>query len=189
MFSFEWFDKQIADDGTRSQYHRSFALEIAKLTTDWVSGTAQPFGFKALEPYLFSGFPEISQYFFDVVDNPQTKYARIDLNDASFKPEELFEYCYSSNPKVRSTGLRFIQQYPEKFAQPDKLIELTTSPDQNVRALVIEILYNIAHIPLVTPNWRPYEDSVIPGNSKLSERSSQNPHFVLQSQVRCEYRS
>ena len=106
------------------------------------------------------------------MNNPQTKYARIDLNDDAFKPEELFEYCYSASPKVRSTGLQFIQEYPEKFAQPDKLVELTTSPDQNVRALVIEILYSIAHIPLVTPNWRPFEDSVIPGNSALSERST-----------------
>jgi|GEM_PF-4746467 len=173
VFSFEWFDKQVVDDGTRSQYHRTFALEIAQVfLTDWISSTAEPFGFKDLEPYLFSTFPKVSQFFFNVVDNPQTKYARIDLNDAAFKPDDLFEYCYSSNPTVRSTGLRFIQQYPEKFAQPDKLVELTTSPDQNVRALVIEILYNIAHIPLVTPNWCPYEDSVIPGNSKISERSS-----------------
>ena len=182
VFSFEWFDKQIADDGTRSQYHRAFALEMAQMfLTDWIASAAEPFGFKALEPYLFSRFSEVSKYFFEVVDNPQTKYARIDLNDAAFKSEELFEYCYSSSSKVRSTGLKFIQQYPEKFAQPDKLVELTTSPDQNVRALVIEILYNIAHIPLVTPNWRPYEDSVIPGNSKLSERSSQKMQISYSS--------
>ena len=170
-FSFEWFNKQIASDGTRSQYHRSFALEMAQLfLTDWIASLETPFGFEALEPYLFSKFSEVSKFFFDVVDNPQTKFATIDLNDSAFQPEELFEYCYSSIAKVRSTGLRFIQQYPEKFAQPDKLVELTTSPDQTVRALVIEILYNIAHIPLVTPNWRPYEDSVIAGNSTLSER-------------------
>jgi hypothetical protein len=90
--------------------------------------------------------------------------------DDDFTPEALFEYCYSTESYIRSLGLRFIQEYPGKFAQPDKLVELTTSPDPNVRALVIQILYRIAHIPLVTPNWSPYENSVIPGNMERSGR-------------------
>ena len=195
LFSFEWFNTQIVNDDTRSQYHRGFALKMAKFfLSDWIATTDVPFGFKSLEPYLFSPFKEVADFFFDVVDNPQTMYAKIDLNGPAFQSDELFKYCYSSDANVRSTGLRFIQQYPEKFAQPDKLVELTTSPDQNVRALVIEILYNIAHIPVVTPNWRPYEDSVIPGNSQLSDRSGKkwqvsysNPPKQLSSTKQMKY--
>ena len=83
VFSFDWFDKQIADDGTRSQYHRDFALEIAQLfLTDWVLVLLNRLVLKLWNPICFLDFQRYHSYFFNVVDNPQTKYARIDLNDA-----------------------------------------------------------------------------------------------------------
>ncbi len=174
-FSLEWFIGQVDPDpeSERSQYHRSFAMELAEMYwTDWVaryrdnSGT---FGFAELVP-LLTGTEEVRDFVVECMMTPRTEFATIDLMHESFTPEELFEYCYSTDGTVRSLGLEIIQAFPSRFAQPDKLVELTTSPDANVRALVIQVLYNIAHIPLVTPEWTPYENSVVPGNMERGKR-------------------
>ena len=170
-FSLDWFQTQLDKE---SYYHKMFALEIAQMyLSDWIVEFEKTaiFGFKALKTFLFSPISEVKDFFQQVIENPKNKYAKIDLMGPSFLPEELFEYCYSSDPEISEMGLRMIREKPEKFAQPDKLIELTTSPDPAIRALVIEVLYRIAHIPLVTSEWMPYEDSVIPNNTQATGRN------------------
>lgn len=170
MFSLEWFMKHMDTSNT----HRAFLLEMAHMyLTDWVAKFEKHtlLGFTSIQPLLFSQHANISQFFFQVIENPTSKYATIDIMSPSFTSEELFLYCYSSSDIVRETGLRFILAKPEKFAQPDKLIELASSPDPKIRTLVVEILFKIANLPLVTPEWQPHEDSVIPGNSKKTGRN------------------
>ena len=171
-FSLNWFMDEVANED-KSEYHQDFALNLAKLYfSDWIEkyrADGEIFGFTEMIP-LFGENRSVRDFVEKCITSPETEFAKIDLMDDDFTPEALFEYCYSTESFIRSLGLRFIQEYPGKFAQPDKLVELTTSPDPNVRALVIQILYQIAHIPLVTPNWSPYENSVIPGNMERSGR-------------------
>ena len=165
FFSFAWFKQEIEED---QKERRAFALSLGSLfLRDWISNEKK-FGFVELEPLILSYHSDVAQFTINAIRNPSSQYVVVDISGPQFTPEELYGYIFSENPAARRQGVQIIYGNLEKFAQPDKLVQLTYSPDPFVRAMVISIMYQIAHIPQVTPKWTVYEDSVIPNNSKVS---------------------
>ena len=162
FFSFDWFRKEMRET---KHARRAFALEIGSLfLTDWIASESK-FGFVELGPFLFSHYDDVATFTLSAIRNPSSHHAVIDISGPQFTPEELYGYIFSDNSKARQQGVQIIYGNLEKFAQPDKLILLTQSPDPFVRAMVISIMHQIAHIPQTTSQWSVYEDSVIPNNS------------------------
>lgn len=167
FFSFLWFKQEIKEYKTP---RRTFALALGSLfLSDWIANEDK-FGFVELEGLLLSRHSDVAQFTINAIRNPSSQYAVIDISGPQFTPEELYGYIFSDNPAARRQGVQIIYGNLEKFAQPDKLVQLTYSPDPFVRAMVISIMHQIAHIPQVTSQWSVYEDSVIPNNSRAASK-------------------
>lgn len=167
FFSFSWFKEEITQ---RQKARRAFALSLGSLfLSDWISNEKK-FGFVELEPLLLSSYKDVATFTINAIRSPSSRHAVIDISGPQFTPEELYGYIFSDRPAARRQGVQIIYGNLEKFAQPDKLVQLTYSPDPFVRAMVVSIMHQIASIPQVTPQWSVYEDSVIPNNSKVSSQ-------------------
>ncbi|MEC7988146.1 MAG: hypothetical protein VX278_23470, partial [Myxococcota bacterium] len=171
FFSMDWFNKQV---GSFDKPTRAFGIEIASLyLKEWIS--RQTFGFRALKPLLFSRHQDVRKFILRAIKNPASEHEYIDITHADFKPEELYEFCLDSNSLIRVTGMEIIQQYPERFGQPDKLIMLASSDDASVRALVVRTIWDLVFISDVTYDWQPTAESVLPQAAKAGAKGYINP--------------
>ncbi|MEC7984652.1 MAG: hypothetical protein VX278_05780 [Myxococcota bacterium] len=168
LFPFDWFKEQI---GSQEVQKRTFAIHIAELyLADWIQ-KEETFGFIELGELLFSPHNDVADFILRCIENPSSKHSFINTRAPDFTPEDLFSYVFSENPVSRKRGMQLIQSDPEAFAQPDKLILLTQSSDPFVRASIVSIMWDVAQIPIVTPDWSVYEDSMVPGNSNKPKQN------------------
>jgi hypothetical protein len=86
-------------------------------------------------------------------DAPENRRFRIDPE--SLTPAAVFRFCESADESTRNLGMRLIGRSP-KFRQPEELFRLTESPDRQVRAVVIRVLWSLYRDRGITAGWKPY---------------------------------
>lgn len=158
VFTFAWF-KKIANH--ESHYHRTFAFNIASYKmARWIE--EEKVGFLDLQGLLFSAFGDVQQFMLDSMSNPKFPEGKIDILTPSFTAEDLYTFCFDGRDEVRTMGIQIIERFPFKFGQPSKLMILSNSADAKVRETVIRVMWKQCEIRTETPNWMPFEGSVLP---------------------------
>ena len=166
-FSLDWFEQLIHNQDLT---HREFACQISSFyMREWAEDSQM--GFTALKPLLFAYHSDIRNFISRCVNAPKFPSESIDIMRPSFTEKELYAFCFDTNALIRQKGMEIIRNYPARFGQPDKLIQLSNSSDPIVRALVVETIAAQCIIPDVTENWKPYEGSVLPQSASASERT------------------
>ena len=95
-FDFAWFKRWAT---SKREPIRSYAIEIARYEMSyWVS--SGNVGFKDIRP-LFSGYFDVQSAIVNVVYKPlqPVNNSRIDVRLPSFKPAELYSYCFVDNER------------------------------------------------------------------------------------------
>ena len=158
IFDFAWFKKVANHD---SHYHRSFAFDIASYRMyGWIE--EEGVGFLDIQGLLFSSFEDVQKFMLDSMSNPRFPEGKIDILKPSFTAEDLYTFCFDGRDEVRAMGIQIIEKFPFKFGQPSKLMILSNSADAKVRETVIRVMWKQCEIRSETPNWQPYEGSVLP---------------------------
>ena len=159
-FDFVWFTRWAK---SKRQPIRDFAVELARYEMAyWVQ--KDTIGFASLRPF-FSGFYDIQQAITRAIYKPlqPVNCSRIDIeNQSGFLPNELYTYCFGSDDRPRDFALQVIQNFPQKFGQPQDLLRLSDSKSPEVRQVVIEVLWSLYQNPSTTPGWKPFPYSVVP---------------------------
>jgi hypothetical protein len=158
IFDFEWFLEIMKNN---NHIHRQFGFDIASLRlSNWMSMGGV--GFLELKDLLFSVYDDVQQFVLECMHNPKYPESKIDITKPSFKSEDLYSFCFDGRDEVRSMGIQIIEKFPFRYGQPSKLLVLSNSSDSKVREMVIRVIWRQCEIPTVTPNWKPYEQSVLP---------------------------
>ena len=158
-FDFAWFKRWAT---SKREPIRSYAIETARYEmSHWVaSGNV---GFKDLRPF-FSGYFDVQSSIVNAIYKPlqPVNNSRIDVRLPSFKPAELYPYCFIDNDREVNFALQLILDYPDQFGKPDDLLSLSDSKNARVRQVVIMVMWSLYKVPTTTPGWRPFPYSVIP---------------------------
>ena len=85
-------------------------------------------------------------------DLPEHRYYRIDPDSLSV--EAVYQFCESSSATTRLLGMELIQTH-ERLQDPERLFQLTESPDRKVREFVIRTLWSLYRTRSSTENWKP----------------------------------
>ena len=81
-----------------------------------------------------------------------TKHYRIDCS--TFNPAEVYSFCESRQAHTRQLGMTIIQQH-DHFQLPENLFQLTESPDRELRAFVVRLLWALYRRYSTTRHWQP----------------------------------
>jgi hypothetical protein len=160
-FDFAWFKRWAT---SKREPIRAYAIELSRYEmAHWIeSGNV---GFKALRPF-FSGYFDVQTTLVKAIYKPvePVNSSRIDIRLASFKPSELYPYCFVDNDREVNFALQLIMDNPGLFGKPDDLLSLSDSKNARVRQTVIMVMWSLYKVPTTTPGWRPFPYSVVPFN-------------------------
>ncbi len=162
--AFEHFERMAADERAPV---RAFAMEIA----DWELArwtAATPLSFPRLKPLLRDAFHDIRRYLIRAMSSPRRPEGRLDLSGETFEVEALYAWCFDARKEIRDLGMEIILRHPQRFGQPEQLLQLSESSDRRVREMVIEVIWAQFRSLPVTPEWRPNERSVVPQSASLA---------------------
>jgi len=162
--TFEHFERMAADERAPV---RAFAMQVA----DWeLAGwtTSAPLSFPRLKPLLRDAFHDVRRYLVRAMTSPRRPEGRLDLSGESFEVEALYAWCFDARKEIRDLGMEIILRHPQRFGQPEQLLQLSESSDRRVREMVIAILWRQARALPITPAWRPNERSVVPQSASLA---------------------
>jgi hypothetical protein len=85
-----------------------------------------------------------------------------------FKVDDLYAFCFDTSRDLRELGMEIIVRLPQRFGQPEQLLQLSESTDPRVRELVIEVVWRQFRTLSVTEDWQPFERSVVPQSLSLA---------------------
>ncbi len=160
-FDFAWFKRWAT---SKREPIRAYAIELSRYEmAHWIeSGHV---GFKGLRPF-FSGDFDVQSAVVKAIYKPvqPVNNSRIDVRLPSFKPSELYTYCFTDNDREVNFALQLIMDYPGLFGKPDDLLSLSDSKNARVRQTVIMVMWSLYKVPTTTPGWRPFPYSVVPFN-------------------------
>jgi len=162
--TFEHFERMAVDERAPV---RAFAMALA----DWeLAGwtAATPLSFPRLKPLLRDAFHDIRRYLIGAMTSPRRPEGRLDLSGETFEVEALYAYCFDARKEIRDLGMEIILRHPQRFGQPEQLLQLSESSDRRVREMVIEVIWRQFRSLPITPDWRPNERSVMPQSASLA---------------------
>ncbi len=120
---------------------RDFALEIAA----WEFARWAPTG-PELVALCELPFAEVRNFVAEsllAAEDPKLRRRRVD--PAVLPAEAVYRFCESLNPGARALGMQLIERLPA-LRQPDDLFRLTESPDRQVRAFAVRILWGLQRV-------------------------------------------
>ncbi|MEL6343913.1 MAG: hypothetical protein AAFV53_12335 [Myxococcota bacterium] len=162
--TFDWFERMSVDE---REQNRKFAMGLADFElARWTDAT--PLTFQRLKPLLRDAYHDIRRHLVRSMTAPRRIEGRLDLERPQFEVEELYGYCFDANRELREIGMEIIVRLPQRFGQPEQLLQLSESTDRRVRELVIEVIWRQFRSMLVTEEWQPFERSVVPQSLSLS---------------------
>ena len=89
-----------------------------------------------------------------LLDEPAAENKRYLIDAAMLDVSAVCSFCESKKPETRQLGMHIIQKY-EKFQLPESLFRLTESPDRELRAFVVRILWSLYRHYSTTTHWKP----------------------------------
>lgn len=131
---------------------RNFALRIARHEmARWSPSLA------TIQNYSEARRPEVRQLFADALLAEDSKEnRRLRIAPESLDPAELYPFCESLDRGTRELGMAVLEAYPQ-FAHPESLFGLTDSPDREVRAFVVKMIWRLYRDRGTTDGWEPRE--------------------------------
>ncbi|MCK5725783.1 MAG: BRCT domain-containing protein [Thiotrichaceae bacterium] len=85
---------------------------------------------------------------------PKAKNKRYLIDASLLEASAVYSFCESKKPETRQLGMKIIQKH-EKFQLPESLFQLTESPDRELRAFVVRILWSLYRRYSTTRHWQP----------------------------------
>lgn len=163
--AFEWFERMAVDE---REPIRKLAMKLADYEMSrWTD--AAPLTFVRLKPLLRDAFHDIRRYLIRAITAPRRPEGRLDVERPQFKVEELYAYCFDTSRDLRELGMEIIVRLPQRFGQPEQLLQLSESTDRRVRELVIQVVWRQFRKLEVSDDWQPFERSVVPQSLSLSK--------------------
>ncbi|MFT4978197.1 MAG: hypothetical protein ACI8S6_004105, partial [Myxococcota bacterium] len=163
--SFDWFERMSVDE---REPIRALAMKLADYEMSrWTD--AAPLTFPRLKPLLRDAFHDIRRYLIRAITAPRRAEGRLDVERPQFVVEELYAYCFDTSRELRELGMEIIVRLPQRFGQPEQLLQLSESTDRRVRELVIQVVWRQFRTLPVSDDWQPYEKSVVPHSLSLSK--------------------
>jgi hypothetical protein len=99
-----------------------------------------------------------------LLEAPEAANKRYRMDATLLEAGAVYSFCESKNPQTRQLGMQIIRQH-EKFQLPESLFLLTESPDRELRAFVVRILWSLYKRYATTQHWKP-SLPVMPGMSR-----------------------
>ena len=119
--------------------------------------------FDDLLPFFEKGYAEVQDHLLKAMSSsPLSADARIDVREEQFDPDGLYAFCFSAKAGIRDLGLSLIGEYPDRFANPQKISLLVESSDRRVCEGVVKLLWEKLRFKAVSAPWAPYAQSVSP---------------------------
>ncbi|MGB0845848.1 MAG: BRCT domain-containing protein [Thiolinea sp.] len=76
------------------------------------------------------------------------------IDAGQLEASAVYSFCESKDPKTRQLGMQIIQQH-QRFQLPAALFQLTESPDRELRAFVVRVLWAQYRRYSTSRNWQP----------------------------------
>lgn len=163
--SFAWFERMAVDERLPI---RELGMRLADFEMSrWTEVT--PLTFTRLKPLLRDAFQDIRRYLVRSITAPRRPEGRLEVERPQFKVDELYAFCFDTSRDLRELGMEIIVRLPQRFGQPEQLLQLSESTDPRVRELVIEVVWRQFRALSVTDDWQPFERSVVPQSLSLSK--------------------
>ena len=123
-------------------------------------------GFSELSPFFTDKRKEIQAFFTSSIEGGTKESALIDFyikkdDEYLFKSTELYKYLSHADARIRDVGLKIITLYPDRFADLNHLILLSSSSDRRIRELIIKQVWEQFKVRGVTLHWKPFSPSRI----------------------------
>lgn len=107
-----------------------------------------------------------------LLDEPEAENKRYRVDAEKLEPSAVYSFCEAKRAETRQLGMQVIQHY-EKFQQPDALFQLTESPDREMRAFVVRILWSLYRRYSTTAKWKPQLTIMANMGKKSQEKQQQ----------------
>ena len=157
---------------SKVETNRTLALNLGQyFYRQWTE--TETLSFDDLLPFFEKGYPEVQDHLLKAMSaNPMSAEARIDVRQEQFDPDGLYAFCFSAKASIRDLGLSLIGDYPERFANPEKISLLVESSDRRVCEGVVKLLWEKLRFKAVSAPWAPYAQSVSP-RSQVAKRQEE----------------
>ena len=99
------------------------------------------------------------------------------LDASQLEVSAVYSFCASKKPETRQLGMQIIQQH-EAFQLPDALFHLTESPDRELRAFVVRILWSLYRRYSTTSHWKP-RSPVMATMRKKDQRKQKEAQYIM----------
>jgi hypothetical protein len=162
--NFGWFERMAVDE---REPIRALGMQLANVEMSrWTEVT--PLTFTRLKPLLRDAFQDIRRYLIRSITAPRRPEGRLEVDRPQFKVDDLYAFCFDTSRDLRELGMEIIVRLPQRFGQPEQLLQLSESTDPRVRELVIEVVWRQFRTLSVTEDWQPFERSVVPQSLSLA---------------------
>lgn len=129
---------------------RRFALSFA----EWEFARWQPESAELIK-LCESRYKEVREFTAEALlaeDEPDSRRYRLDAG--KLEANAVYSFCESRDAHTRQLGMQIIQQH-EHFQQPQALFQLSESPDRELRAFVVRVLWSLYRHYSTTRHWQP----------------------------------
>lgn len=131
---------------------RRFALQIAR----WEMARWSP-SLDQIRAFSEAGVADVRGLFAEALLADETsENRRLRIDPASLDPAAIFPFCDSLDRGTRELGMAVIDAH-RRFAVPERLFGLTDSPDREVRAFVVKVIWRLYRERGTTDGWEPRE--------------------------------